>query len=114
MSYILNGVTLKTPSAFNREYIKVARDEKTLNGRTGRDKRVTKERFILSWEHLSSSELGDILTIIELNQAVTFLVNETNLLINETNVIVNISDVTYVIPGSNYIASTRIELKEVN
>lgn len=113
MSYVLNGTNLPTPKFFKREYISISKDVKSISGKQSRDKRTKKEKFMLSWETLSSSELTTILNIVNLNTPVTFSVTDGNLFIGETNVIVRIKSVDYIVPGENYIAATELELEEV-
>ena len=71
-----------------------------------------KEKYLLGWDNLVSSELNTILSIVAKNTTVTFSVSEENLTIRETNVIVNISNIDYLIPGEGYRASLSIELTE--
>jgi len=113
MGYILDSTTIPRPKGFIREELLVGQDVVAINGRTGRDIRNRKERFILSWEVLSNAEVSTIMTIVEKNEAVTFSVAETNLTINETSVIVSIESIEYKIIGSNYIAALALELVEV-
>jgi hypothetical protein len=111
--YVLDGTNLPRPKYFRRESIFVAQDVRAISGREGRDKSHRKERFVLGWDVLVSSELSTILTIVEKNQPVTFSVSEENLTINEISVIVNIVSIRYTTPGENYIAETEIELIQV-
>ncbi len=113
MSYVLNGVTLPTPKLFKRKQLLISRDVGTISGKGGRDITARKESFILGWDDLNNTELTTILDIVDLNAAVSFLVNETNLTVNSTEVIVNIRDIKYDSLGGDYLCDTQIELIEV-
>lgn len=113
MSYILDGTTLPNPKSFKRGFIPVSQDCKTIDGRQGRDFKIVKERFVLGFDNLTSTEITAILTIVEKNVAVTFSVNEKDLTINQTDVLVNVTSINYVTPGSIYLSEMEIELVEV-
>jgi hypothetical protein len=85
----------------------------TIDGKSNRDFRIVKERFVLGWESLTSSQLSTILGIVALNTAVTFSVDDSGLVIDQTSVLVSISSINYNTPGSAYLAETEIELVEV-
>ena len=85
----------------------------TIDGKTSRDLGGRKERFVLGWEILFKSEVDRIKAVVEKNTAVTFKIAEDNLIINETSVLVTLRPVSYNVPGSEYFASTEIELIEV-
>ena len=113
MSYILNSQTLPTPNSFRREFISISNDVGAINGKTGRDMRTRKEKFVLSWKSLTSSQLSIILDIVNGNVPVNFSVNDSGLIVEQTSVIVNIGSIRYLTPGSTYLAETEIELVEV-
>lgn len=91
----------------------MSRDVRTINGKEGRDISAKKERFVLGWEILSRTEFDRLSTIADNGVAVTFSVDDGNLVINETSVLARLSQARYVVPGSDYIVGTEIELIEV-
>ena len=113
--YILNSTSLPRPKEFTRQFIPVSQDITAITGHEGRDFRYrTKEKFTLSWEILSKSEVETIMTIVNLNTAVSFYVLETNLSVAQTSVLLKIKDIEYVIVGSGYKGMMTLELEEVS
>jgi len=110
---VLDGTNLPRPKYFRRESLFIAQDVRAISGKEGRDKSHRKEKFIMGWDVLVSSELATILAIVDGTQPVTFSVGEENLTIREIDVIVSIVSIRYTTPGENYIGETEIELIQV-
>lgn len=110
--YILDYKILPKPDGFERSFINIKRDYQSIDGKTSRDIEGMKERFILRWKTLSKSEADSILSTVEKNEAVDFLVNEDNLTINVTRVMVRINSKEYSILGNDYLVSLVLELTE--
>ena len=101
MAYILNGTTLKSPTTFDRETIESSVKHNLLTGRTVKDIRNRKDRFILTFQYLSAAERNAIINIWQLETCVTFEVTETNLTIASTDVHVEIPERGYL-KGGDY------------
>lgn len=113
MRYILDNTELPRPKSFKREFISISERYNSLSGKIGKDVRTTKEKYILTWEIVSSTELSNIMTIVNKNTSVNFQIAEEKLIISSTSVIVKISNIEYTIPGSSYYCSFALELEEV-
>lgn len=86
MSYLLNGIQLKNPTAFRRQNIDVAKDNTTLNGKKKRDFIRQKDSFTLDFKMLDQDQMIEIMTIVHGMVPVTFSVNDGNLVIPATTV----------------------------
>lgn len=112
--YSLGGYVLPRPKGFRRSFISVSQDCISINGKHGRDIRLTtKERFELSWEMLSVDEVSVLLAIVEGNTPVIFFVNEENLKVSERQVLVYLNKIEYFFLGSDYYATVSLGLENV-
>ena len=83
----------------------------TIDGKTSWDESAEKkEKFVLSWETLTKTEVDSILTIINKNTSVSFLVNDKLLVVNEKMVFPYVASIEYSITGSSYLAKLVLEL----
>lgn len=98
---------------FSRQFLSISTNANTLTGKLGRDIKTIKEKFILQWELLSSTEIIEILTIINKYTTFEFEVDDGNLQIPATTVIGRINTMEYSTVGDSYYAQTVIELEEV-
>ncbi len=112
-AYLLNGLAIPRPKFFKRDFIFVSKDVRAINGKEGRDISGKKERFVLGWELLALLEFDRLSAAADTGTAVTFSVTDGNLVINQTNVLARLSQARYIVPGSNYVVGTEIELTEV-
>jgi hypothetical protein len=110
--YSLGSTTLPDPVSFNREYIETSATNLALTGRTTKDIRNRKERFTLSWERLTPTEVASILSEYTPEITKNFSVTETNLTIASTAVHIDISKRDYV-KGGEYRSDMTMTLTEV-
>lgn len=110
--YYLNGVKIKTPQKFKREYIFQKTDYTTLNGKTVRDTSHIKEKFTLHFENLTKAEVDAIDTICALGTPVALTINGHDVVNIQTTVFPYIGSILYDIVGSTYLASLDLELIE--
>ena len=111
MAYLLDSVTLANPVEFSREFIEESGENTSLTGRTTKDIRNRKERFVLVYRNLTSTEVADILDIFNDETTKTFEVTETNLTIAATTVHIQLSKRDYI-KGGEYRADITIVLTE--
>lgn len=108
----LNAIALPRPKSLKREAVYVKTDTTSINGKTGRDTTLLKEKYLLAWEHLSASEAAAILGIVALDRPVAFAVSETNLTVNATQVLTRLNYLRYEIIGGDYFAQAELVLTE--
>lgn len=114
LRYFLNSVGIPRPSFMRREFVQVKSDLDTINGRTTRDFSAVKEKFILRWDYLSQDEIDSIMSIVNLNTAVTFQIAENNLTLNSTSVLPFLSVRDYPTPAGSFYEAVELELVEVS
>jgi hypothetical protein len=113
MAYYLDGTSLPSPKRYERQFMPVASNFTSMDGKESRDLRILdKEKYVLSWENLSKSELDSIMTIVNKNTPVIFYINETNLTVNSTEVHIRIGSIDYSTLGSDYLSNLTLELIE--
>ena len=110
--YFLNGVQIAKPKSLKREFVFLKTDMTTRPGKLRRDVSYRKEKYILEWEVLTHIEVSEILSAINQNIRVPFLVNEINLQISEVDVWPFLKSLDYSQAGSDYRASAVLELIE--
>lgn len=108
--YYLNGVLLKKPKKFTREFIYQKTDYTTITGKTVRDTSSRKEKYNLGFENLTKTQVDAILTIIALNTPVLFTVNGKDIVNISETVIPYVGGIKYETPGGDYRASLELEL----
>lgn len=113
MAYILDSLTLPNPKKFTRTQRRISSDVLTFSGRTGRDYVTTKETYILEFDNLTQTQVGQIINKYNLNQSLTFQVTESNLTISARSVLMDIDKREYTVGGSDYRESLKVELTEV-
>jgi len=111
-NYWLNGILIPRPNSFSREYLDPGKIVMAISGKWGRDITSSKEVFNLTWEYMWKEEYDNLIDIINLNQAITFKVEDGNLQIIETNVFPYIKVVDYEVPGEDYLAGVTLGLIE--
>lgn len=99
MSMVLGVLTLPNPTKFQREFVETSSVNNSLTGRTTKDIRNRKEKFTLTWESLTPTEVSDILTIFNLETTQNFSVSETNLTISATPCHIDLSQRDYIKGG---------------
>ena len=113
MSFTLGEVTLPNPKQFTRTFVETSAKNSLIQGKTTKRIENRKERFTLSFEHLTPTQVNSILYEYNLNLVRTFSVDEYPLIINETNVLINISPRDYPTSGVDYKENLSIILTEV-
>lgn len=111
-AYQLSGENIPRPKTLSREYIKLKADYTALTGKVSQDYSYSKEKYLLGWEMLSKEEADNILSIVNLNKAVSFSVIVGNLNIPLVDVIPYIKSMEYSVIGDNYYVSLALELIE--
>ena len=112
MGYTLGDITLKRPASFRREEVEIGGNQLTLTGRTTKDIRKRKERFTLSFQNLTQTQVSEILGEYNLEETRDFEVSETNLTIASTPVHISITARSYV-AGADYRENMTLTLIEV-
>jgi len=113
MSFTLGNITLPRPQGFERRQVETSKTHRTVSGKTTKDITNRKEQYILSYEHLTQSEITDILGEWDLETTRTFQVSETNLSIGPTEVHIEIGTRKYLTPGGDYREDIVLVLTEV-
>lgn len=112
MPYTLDGLTLPRPHGFNRDTIEYSTRHDTLSGRTTKDMRSRKERFVLFFKHLTQTEIGNILAKRDLDTVLSFSVSDGSLTISATDVHVEVDRREYNTPGTEYREDIVLTLTE--
>lgn len=113
MAYILGGVTLLNPKVFQREFLELSKTNTTFKGESLRRVENRKERFVLTYQHLTEAQADTILAEYNLNEVRTFEVTEDNLTIGPTDVLVEVSGREYILGGKTYLSNLDLVLTEV-
>lgn len=113
MAYTLGSITLPTPTDFQKIPIEVSATHLTLDGQTKKDIIKRKWQYILTFDHLTQTEVDNILTEYNYQTVRTFSVSETNLIIAGTSVHVELSTREYL-PGPEYRERLQLILTEVS
>lgn len=111
MAYLLGSSTLPNPTEFSREFIEEGAENISLTGRSTKDIRNRKERFVLVWRYLTITEIDGILTEYNVETTKNFSVTETNLTIASTPCHIELSKREYV-KGGEYRADLTMVLME--
>lgn len=111
MSFVLGATTLPNPIGFEREFIETSTTNTTLNGRVTKDLRNRKERFVLSFQRLTTTEVNTILTEYNDQTTKNFSVSEDNLTISATPVHIEIQSRDYV-KGGEFRTDLQLILTE--
>ncbi len=112
MAYILGGVTLLNPKAFQREFLELSQTNTTFKGKSLRRVENRKERFVLTYQHLTEAQVDTILAEYNLNEVRTFQVTEDNLSISPTDVLVEVGVREYIPGGETYLSNFDLILTE--
>jgi len=110
--FILDGKKLKNPKTFLREPIFEKVDFTMLTGKTTRDISHLKEKFTLGFVNLTKQQVDDLNSIIDKQVPVTLSINGKNQIVVQTTVFPYIGAIVYDVVGSDYRASTTLELIE--
>lgn len=108
----LGATTLPNPVSFQRDFIETSTTNTGLTGRSTKDIRNRKERFILKWEHLTSAEVTSILSEYNDQTTKNFSVSEDNLTISATPVHIELDKRDYV-KGGEFRSALTMTLLEV-
>lgn len=111
--YYLNGVLLKTPVGFERQYVYAKNDYITLTGKTVRDVSTIKEKYILTFENLTTTQADAIEAIIRLEKPVSLTINGKDIVNINTTVWPFSASIVYDKPGQDYRSKVTLELMEV-
>jgi hypothetical protein len=111
--YQLGNVILPNPKKFTRNIIESAIEHLLLLGKTTKRTTNRKEQFVLEYQYLTPTQMNSILSQYELDQVLTFTVNETNLSIPATDVLMDISGLEYPQTAGLYRENMIITLTEV-
>ena len=112
MSMILGSVTLPNPVSFEREFVESGSTNTALTGRTTKDIRNRKERFVLKFERLTLTEINSVLSEYNLETTRNFSSSETNLTISSTPVHIEIDKRDYM-KGGEFRSDLTLVLTEV-
>lgn len=110
--YYLNGVKMKMPKAFSREFVYQKTDYTVITGKQVRDTVSKKEKYLLTFENLTKAQVDVIQTIIDLNTIVLFDVQGFTFPDIAVNVIPYIASKVYDVVGNQYLSSLQLELIE--
>lgn len=111
MSYTLGNVILKRPANMVRQTVETSAVQTTVPGRSVKDIRNRKERYVLSFQNLTQAQVSAIFGEYDLETTRTFTVSETNLTIGPTTVHIDIPDRNYT-GGADYRENFVIILTE--
>ncbi len=110
--YYLGDQTLPTPLEFTRTIIENSKENLLLSGRSARRIVNRKERFVLKFQHLTTTQVNQILSEYNLNMTRPFWVDEENFDIPETQVHIEIGNREYRTVGT-YREELTLILSEV-
>lgn len=110
--YYLNGMKLKTPQAFNREFVYTKTDFNSMTGKSQRDTVNKKERFHLHFQNLTQDQVQILQDIVSENEVVSFVLNHKAMLNISTSVFPFIGAIVYDTVGETYLASLDLDLIE--
>lgn len=110
--YNLNNISLPHPNFMFREQRYIKGDLRMIDGRDKRDIVGTKEVIILGWYYLTEAQANAIMSIVNLNSAVTFSVDDGQLQINARSVFPYVKEKSYTVRGSDYLTGMVLELTE--
>lgn len=112
MSYILGATTLPNPKSFFREFDETSSENLSLQGRTTKDIRNRKEKFVLKFENLTPAQVSAILSEYDAQTTKNFSSTETNLTIAATPVHIEFTMRNYM-KGESYRSEFTLLLTEV-
>lgn len=112
--YQLGAVILPNPKKFTRNILELSVEHLTMFGRTTKKIENRKEQFVLEYQFLTQAQINAILSQYELNQVVSFIVNEDKLSITATDVLIDISGLEYPQTAEAYRENMVITLTEVH
>ncbi|MEO7016225.1 MAG: hypothetical protein ABI067_06750, partial [Leifsonia sp.] len=112
--FFLNGIKLKNPIEFDRDYVYRRTDTLVMSGGSVRDFTGLKKQYTMKFRNLNAQQVTDITTIMALLRPVTFVVNGNDLLNINTTVWPYIGQIIYETLGSDYLATVTINLVEVS
>jgi len=112
MSYQLGSITLPRPIRFEKIPVEISVKHTTLDGSLKKDIFGRKYKYILYFQHLTQSEVTDILNEYNLQEIRTFSVSDGNLTISPTDVHIEISRREHNVPGSDYREDLILVLEE--
>lgn len=112
MSYLLGAITLKNPAGFTREYFNTEAVQRSLTGRSTKDIRNRKERFILRLQNLTQAQVTAINGEYDLQTTRNFEVTETNQTVAATPVHIDIVSRSFT-GGEDYRENMTLILTEV-
>lgn len=112
MSVTLGSTTIANPTRIQREFVETSSANTALTGRTYKDIRNRKERFTVSFEHLTTTEVDTILGEYTPQVTKNFSVSEDNLTITSTPVHISFERRDYI-KGGEFRSDVTLVLTEV-
>jgi len=113
MSFILGAQTLLYPKSFRREFIEKSVSNILIDAKTTRRVENRKERYILTYQNLTTAQASSILSEYNTDETRTFQVTETHLPISATKVHIDISVRNYPLTAKEYRQDLTLMLTEV-
>lgn len=110
MSVILNGTTLKQPSAVTRGIIEIGKDHVTLDGVSKRDIIRQKNTYTLTLSFLTITQAAEVINIFNLKTAVSLVFSELSI---NTIVWVRIQSRVFEAQGTDFRETIVLFLEEV-
>ena len=112
MATVLGATTLPNPTRIQREFVETSSANTSLTGRTYKDIRNRKERFTLTFERLTKTEVDSILGEYTPEVTKDFSVTEDNLTIAATSVHIRFESRDYI-KGGEFRSDVTLVLTEV-
>lgn len=112
MSTTLGSTTLPNPTRLQREFVETSTENTALTGRTTKDIRNRKERFVLTFERLTPTQVDTILSEYNDQTTKNFSVSEDNLTIASTPVHIDFEKRDYI-KGGEFRSDVTLTLVEV-
>ena len=112
MATVLGATTLPNPTRIQREFVETSSANTSLTGRTYKDIRNRKERFTLTFERLTKTEVDGILSEYNAQTTKDFSITEDNLTIVSTPVHIIFEPRDYI-KGGEFRTDVILVLLEV-
>lgn len=108
----LDETELKRPKTFKREFIYQKQDYTAIDGKSSRDVSNRKEKFVLTFENLTPTQVDTLLALVAQDQALLFTYDGEGMTNVEATCFPYIGSIDYVILGNSYLANLTLELIE--
>lgn len=113
MSWTLGSTTLPSPQAFARDYVERSVEHEAINGRSTREITSRKEKYVLTYQRISQTQVANILAEHAEKESLDFTVDDGDLQIATTEVHVYVRGRQYNTKGQSYREDLEIVLIEV-